>query len=166
VFPVAPHGRVVAPRDLAAAFHEHPEGLPTGYAERVARLRFAPLHGYLKGFVDLAFVAGGRWWIVDYKSNHLGDTAESYAPERLAETMALDHYVLQYHLYAVALVRHLERKLPGFDYARDFGGVHYLFLRGISRARGPATGVWFERPPLARLRAISRVLDGGREVSR
>jgi exodeoxyribonuclease V beta subunit len=166
VFPVAHGGRMVAPRDLAAAIREHPGGLPAGYAERVARLRFAPLHGYLKGFVDLAFVSAGRWWIVDYKSNHLGDTAESYAAERLGDAMAHDHYVLQYHLYTIALVRHLQRKLPEFDYERDFGGVLYLFLRGISRERGATCGVWSERPPLARLRAISQVLDGGREGSR
>ena len=75
--------------------------------------------------------------------------------------MVEDHYVLQYHLYAVALVRHLQRTIPGFRYERDFGGVYYLFLRGMAPSAGPERGVFYDRPPRARIEALSSLLRGG-----
>jgi hypothetical protein len=32
------------------------------------------LRGMLMGFADLVFEQGGRYWVLDYKSNHLGDS--------------------------------------------------------------------------------------------
>ena len=84
-----------------------------------------------------------------------------YAPQHLGQTMVENHYVLQYHLYTVALVRHLARTVPGFRYERDFGGVFYLFLRGMTPAAGPSRGVFFDRPPAARIEALSSLLRGG-----
>ncbi len=145
---------------LAAMFRGHGEGLPPGYPERIDRLGFTPLRGFLKGFIDLVFVHDDRWYLVDYKTNHLGEDLGAYAPHSLAEAMGEDHYVLQYHLYAVALVRHLRRTLPGFDYERDFGGVMYLFLRGMTPQSGATRGVYFDRPPLRRVEALSTLLRG------
>jgi len=145
---------------LATLFRAHGQGLPPGYPEQVERLAFAPLRGFLKGFIDLVFVHDDRWYLVDYKTNHLGDDLGAYAPERLGQAMVEDHYVLQYHLYTVALVRHLQRTLPGFDYARDFGGVLYLFLRGMTPRSGPTRGVYFDRPPLHRIDALAELLRG------
>ena len=68
--------------------------------------------------------------------------------------------MLQYHLYTVALVRHLRRTLAGFDYERDFGGVLYLFLRGMTPQSGPRRGVFFDRPPRARVEALCALLRG------
>jgi exodeoxyribonuclease V beta subunit len=146
---------------LAALFRRHGEGLPPGYPEQVDRLGFSPLRGFLKGFIDLVIVHRDRWYLADYKTNHLGDDLGAYAPPRLGQTMVEDHYVLQYHLYTVALVRHLARTVPGFRYERDFGGVFYLFLRGMTPAAGPTRGVFFDRPPLARIEALSDLLRGG-----
>ena len=145
---------------LAQVFSDHPEGLPENYAERVANLGFSPLRGFLKGFVDMVFVHDARWWVVDYKTNYLGPSPADYGPSALARAMADDHYVLQYHLYSVAVVRMLSLRLPDFDYDRDFGGALYLFLRGMSPAHGDV-GVWRERPPRARIEALSRLLETG-----
>ncbi|MEM9461398.1 MAG: exodeoxyribonuclease V subunit beta [Myxococcota bacterium] len=145
---------------LAVLFRSHGQGLPEGYPEQVERLAFDPLRGFLKGFIDLVFVHRDRWYLVDYKTNHLGDDLGVYAPPALGRTMVEDHYLLQYHLYAVALVRHLQRTLPRFDYDRDFGGVLYLFLRGMTPQSGPSRGVFFDRPPKARLEALSALLRG------
>ena len=50
-------------------------------------------------------------------------------------------YDLQALLYVVALHRWLRvRRGDGYDYGRDFGGVRYLFCRGLDRA-DPARGV-------------------------
>jgi exodeoxyribonuclease V beta subunit len=134
--------------------------VPQGYAEAIAELGFAPLRGFLKGFVDMVFVHGGKWWVVDYKTNHLGDTPHHYDRAALGPAMARDHYVLQYHLYTVAVVRMLAMRVPGFDYDRDFGGVLYLFLRGMAPSSGDA-GIWREHPPRARIEALSRLLEHG-----
>jgi exodeoxyribonuclease V beta subunit len=146
---------------LSALFRSHGEGLPPGYPEQVDRLGFSPLRGFLKGFIDLVIVHRDRWYLVDYKTNHLGEDLGAYAPQRLGQTMVEDHYVLQYHLYTVALVRHLARTVPGFRYERDFGGVFYLFLRGMTPAAGSRRGVFFDRPPVARIDALSSLLRGG-----
>jgi exodeoxyribonuclease V beta subunit len=163
-FPVAlgDAGRLT-PRALGRVFEAHPKGLPERYAASVAALGFAPLRGYLRGFVDLVFEHAGRVYVVDYKSNFLGVRPADYVPGRLAMAMAEHHYYLQYHLYALAVLRHFAARSSGaWSYERNFGGVFYLFLRGMAPERGAATGVYFERPPAARLAALS-ALVGERE---
>jgi exodeoxyribonuclease V beta subunit len=161
VFPIADGESSLAlgRESLASTFGQFPEGLPRGYARRLATLPFPPLRGFLKGFIDLCFVHDGRWYLVDYKSNHLGDTWRDYRPAMLSDVMAHEHYVLQYHLYVVALIRHLERRIRGFSYEHNFGGVLYLFLRGMSPDRGAEAGVYADRPPAARIAALSRLLS-------
>jgi exodeoxyribonuclease V beta subunit len=76
--------------------------------------------------------------------------------------MSAHHYFLQYHLYAVALHRFLRARQPGYDFSRHFGGVFYLFLRGMSHERGPRTGVFFDRPDEECLTTLSVTLEGAR----
>ncbi|MFZ5775420.1 MAG: UvrD-helicase domain-containing protein [Thermodesulfobacteriota bacterium] len=160
--PVSP-GRqaTLTASELAAPFRDHPEGLPDGYAEALAALRFVPLRGFLKGFVDLIFEHQGRWYLVDYKSNHLGVRRQDYDRAAMSRAMAHHHYYLQYHLYCLALRRYLAARLVDYDHGRHFGGVFYLFLKGMHPASGPEFGVFYDQPPLARLEALSRVLSGG-----
>ncbi len=148
----------VSPRALADAFQD----LPT-YAERLSRLEFLPLEGHLRGFIDLVFRHDGRFYVVDYKSNFLGARPRDYTRERLAASMAEHDYILQAHLYGLAVDRYLARRVTGYRYERDFGGALYLFLRGLDPARGPETGVFFDRPPAARLAAISALLGENAE---
>lgn len=164
VFPVGPRDEPERLHRIALAqvFATHGEGLPPGYAERVARLGFAPLRGFLNGFIDLVFRHDGRWYVADYKSNHLGVEPGDYGREALREVMAVEHYILQYHLYVLAVVRHLRQRVPSFDYERDFGGVYYLFLRGMTDARAPGEGVYDERPPEARILALDALFTMGR----
>jgi exodeoxyribonuclease V beta subunit len=133
----------------------------------VPRLAFADLDGYLKGFIDLVFEQDGRFWIVDWKSNHLGDRPEDYAPARLEAAMQAHGYHLQHLLYTVALHRHLGRSLPGYDYDRHFGGVLYLFVRGVRpgwRLDGQPAGVFHHRCPAATVRALDALLAGRAEL--
>ncbi|MEM7199962.1 MAG: exodeoxyribonuclease V subunit beta [Planctomycetota bacterium] len=149
------------PRRLAVPFAQHPsEALPRDYAERLAQLGFPAIRGFLKGFIDLLFAVDGRFYVVDYKTTFLGEQQEDYARARLTDAMVHGDYFLQYHLYGVAVHRHLARTVPAYDYDRNFGGALYLFVRGMTPARGMATGVFFERPPRARIEALSAVLDG------
>jgi exodeoxyribonuclease V beta subunit len=119
----------------------------------------APPRGFMKGYIDLVFNAGGRWYVLDWKSNRLGNAYEDYAATRLDETMRASFYDLQYRLYTVALHRHLRARLPGYDYDAHFGGVFYLFVRGMRPANGPATGVYFARPDREEIETLSRQLS-------
>jgi exodeoxyribonuclease V beta subunit len=127
------------------------------------RLSFAALRGYLKGFIDLVLEHDGRYFIVDWKSNHLGDTAADYAEAPLAEAMAGHAYHLQALLYGVALDRLLQRRVPGYDAGRHFGGTLYLFVRGVrpgwTTDRGAPAGVHFHRPSPAALQRLSALFD-------
>jgi exodeoxyribonuclease V beta subunit len=156
VFPV---DRMLSPRTLERAFRNHdaPRAYPP-YAKYVKELGFDELHGYLRGFIDLVFRHQGKFYVVDYKSNYLGPRAEDYGQARLAEAMAHHHYYLQYHLYTVALHRHLAQRLAGYDYEQHFGGVYYLFLRGMAPAHALRTGVYFDRPPRALIDELDRAL--------
>lgn len=151
---------LVTARRLAASLRSAGGPVAKGYAEALGRLPFPPLEGYLRGFMDAVVVHRGRFYVIDYKSNHLGNTLADYATARLGAPMVEHHYVLQYHLYAVALHRHLTRRLPGYEHARHFGGVLYLFLRGMVGADGAGHGVFRDRPSRALLEGLSAVLDG------
>ena len=153
--------KALDPGSLRRAFAADPTGLPADYLDRLAALSFIPVRGYLRGFIDLVYRAGGRWYVADYKTNDLGPHPDDYAPERLATAMGHEHYILQYHLYTAALCRHLARRQPGFDYDTHFGGVRYLFLRGMDPQRGASRGIYAERPPRARIAAIDALLGPG-----
>jgi exodeoxyribonuclease V beta subunit len=64
-------------------------------------------------------------------------------------------YHLQYLLYAVAVDRYLRHRVPGYRHDTHFGGVLYLFVRGVRpgwvNADGTPTGVFHHRPAAATL---------------
>ncbi len=152
-------GLALDPSSLRRAMGTDPTGLPEGYLDRLWGLNFLPVRGFLRGFIDLVFQHQGRWYVADYKTNDLGPHRSDYTADRLAAAMGHEHYVLQYHLYTVALCRHLALRQPDFDYDRDFGGALYLFLRGMHPQTGPSRGVFNERPPRARIEALGALLD-------
>ena len=114
------------------------------------------LHGMLMGFADLVFEHGGRYWVLDYKSNWLGPDAEAYAAPALAGALAEHRYDVQAALYLLALHRLLRARLGSRYSAREhLGGALFFFLRGID---GPAGGVAQLAPPLALLDALDALL--------
>jgi len=115
------------------------------------------LNGMFKGFVDLAFEHAGRYYVVDYKSNWLGEGDAAYTAEAMAAAVAAQRYDLQYVLYLLALHRQLQLRLPDYDYDRHVGGALYLFLRG-SRAAGQ--GIHRARPPRALIEALDALFKG------
>jgi exodeoxyribonuclease V beta subunit len=123
-------------------------------------LQAAQVDGMLKGFIDLVFAHGGRYFIVDYKSNHLGDDPGAYGPAQMAAAMLAHRYDLQFVLYTLALHRLLKARLPGYDYDRHMGGAVYLFLRGVDAA---GRGVYGERPPRDLIQRLDADFSGGKE---
>ena len=136
---------------------------------RVPPLAFGALDGYLKGFIDLVFEHEGRYFVLDWKSNHLGLCAADYLPEALAPTMDEAAYRLQYLLYSVALDRYLARRLPDYATETHFGGVLYLFVRGLRpdwrAADGWPAGLYVDRPPVHALRRLSELLDASGDAA-
>ena len=150
-------------RRLAEALATHgATGGVRDYAARVANLTFGSLSGYLRGFVDLIFRHQDRYYVVDYKSNRLGPFLEDYRAPNLLEEMQRHDYILQYHLYSLALHRMLSIKMPGYTPREHFGGVYYLFLRGMSPDSGPSAGIYHDRPSEEVLVALSAALGEGR----
>jgi exodeoxyribonuclease V beta subunit len=117
------------------------------------------LDGYLKGFIDAVVEFAGRFWIVDWKSNHLGDTRRHYAPEALPAAMATHAYHLQALIYTVALHRYLRTRLPGYDYETHTGASLYLFVRGV-RPAWPGAGVHTVRASRALVDDLDRLFGG------
>ncbi|MCC6714494.1 MAG: PD-(D/E)XK nuclease family protein, partial [Gammaproteobacteria bacterium] len=146
-------------RELGHLLEGHAAG--GSHRRQIEALQFDPVRGYMKGYIDMVFEHDGRWYIVDYKSNWLGPTAEHYAGQRLPAVMTEELYGLQYLLYTLALHRYLGVRLPGYDYERHFGGVYYLFVRGISPQRGAGFGIYADRPSPALLAALDRYVGRG-----
>lgn len=127
-------------------------------------LSFNALRGMMRGFVDLVFRREGRYYLVDYKSNYLGACSEDYVPKRLAVAMREHRYDLQYLIYCVALHRHLKLRLPDYDYVRDFGGIYYLFLRGMKPDLGQQAGIWYVRPDISLIESLDSLFSGKRNA--
>lgn len=151
----------VTPGQLAKQFADHGSAaVPQSYPAQVTRLRFPAIQGFLKGFIDLVFEYQGKWYLVDYKSNHLGTQFADYRQPALSQAMAEHHYFLQYHLYTLALHRYLSRRLPDYDYETHFGCVYYLFIRGMAPETGPDFGVFRDRPTHRLVSSLSKLFAG------
>ena len=108
-----------------------------------AELPVASLSGLMSGKIDLIVEHEGRFHVLDYKTNYLGDALADYAPARLAEAMDEHYYGFQALLYTVALDRYLRQRLPRYVRARHLGDAIYLFVRACGLA--PGAGIWRQR---------------------
>ena len=122
------------------------KGVFESFADSLEELTFAPSEGFMKGYIDLIFKFENRFYLLDWKSNFLGDGIEDYHFSKLRKTMAQELYFLQYHLYTLALYQYLRQHEPDFEYNSDFGGVFYIFLRGVDPKFGPEFGVYHDIP--------------------
>lgn len=110
-------------------------------------LHFKPVCGMLRGFIDMVFEHCGRYYLVDWKSNHLGYMQDDYKMDKLSSVMEQNLYYLQYLLYCVALNRYLSLRILNYNYENDFGGVMYVFLRGVNPTFGEEYGFYRDVPP-------------------
>lgn len=130
--------------DLVDVFARHGHAGGQAFVERLRRLDYRLVKGFMKGFIDLVFCHDQQFYIIDWKSNYLGHQLSDYQPRNLEEAMVKADYILQYHLYTVALHRYLANRLADYDYERHFGGVYYVFVRGVDEKEG--SGIFFDRP--------------------
>jgi exodeoxyribonuclease V beta subunit len=121
------------------------------------------LRGMLMGFADLVFEHAGRYWVLDYKSNHLGASDADYDEENLEAAMAVHRYDVQAALYLQALHRLLQSRLgAGYEPTRHLGGAIYHFLRGF---RGPAGGCYVVPAEPALLIGLDALLGNNAEAA-
>ncbi len=118
---------------------------------------FKQFSGYMKGFIDLIFTSGDRFYIIDWKSNYLGSSPEMYTVDAMDREMNAKHYKLQYYIYTIATHRYLSLRKKDYSYATHFGGVYYLFLRGLSQ--GKTTGIYYDRPGVELIQNLDRLFS-------
>ncbi len=139
------------------------------------RFNFSDVSGYLKGFIDLIFAHNGRYYVADYKSNHLGNRPEDYHPEALQQAMQEHRYDLQAWIYTLALDQLLRQRLPDYDPQQHLGGVFYYFLRGMPFAADvadtasldtaqPSAGIYYLPPDWPQLQRWHKVVCQGEPV--
>jgi DNA helicase/exodeoxyribonuclease V, beta subunit (EC 3.1.11.5) len=153
-----PIEQLLSPQALDALIREH-DPLSAGCPP----LDFRQVSGMLKGFIDLVFRHDGRYYLLDYKSNWLGESAEAYTQQAMAQAMQSHRYDLQYQLYSLALHRYLRHRLADYDYDQHFGGVIYLFLRGVE-GDDSSQGVFTTRPERALIDGLDALFSGAAQV--
>ena len=121
------------------------------------------ISGLMTGAIDLTFVHEGAIYLADYKTNMLGAAPRFYAQAPMAQAMSARRYHLQYLIYTVAAHRYLRQRLGrDYDYEHGsyrFGGVFYLFLRGMGLGPEHAGhGLWYTRPSAEAITALDRAL--------
>ncbi len=170
----------ISGRDFGEAFllGRGDSSLRDAYLEQLAKgwenQRFA---GYLTGSIDLVFASPAgpesaeRFWVVDYKSNRLDLLRERSTPRAhfcapwMRHEMEHHDYVVQYHLYCLALHRYLDQRVPGYHPDVHLGGALYLFLRGMAGPECPPGsehpyGVFFHRPSTAVIQRLDQLFAG------
>ena len=130
----------------------------SNYPEQLGKLGFSPVKGYMKGFIDLVCRFHGKYFLIDWKSNFLGSQITDYGQKELTQVMNRDHYLLQYHLYVLAFHQYLKLRVPSYCYQNDFGGVFYLFIRGIDPKHGSKYGVFYDLPDGSLIEALGRLM--------
>ena len=154
-FPLNP----ITPQKLKKIFEDHSDAdISANFPRRIEKLSFSLAKGFMKGYIDLIIHAEGRYFLVDWKSNFLGSRREDYGQTALIQTMNEDFYILQYHLYTLALHQYLQMRVPGYRYDSDFGGVIYIFIRGVDPDQGSDFGICKDRPTPDIIKALGNAL--------
>jgi exodeoxyribonuclease V beta subunit len=155
-----PLSRITSPGIADIFVSEQKPDMATDFTHRMQELGFSPVRGFMRGFIDLIFSSGEKYYIIDWKSNYLGGSPGDYVQDALQKAMLEHYYILQYHIYTVALHRYLSMRVAGYDYDKHFGGIYYVFVRGINSACGPEYGIYRDRPAYHLVTALSDYLDG------
>lgn len=111
--------------------------LPACCVQAAQELNFTTVNGFINGAIDLiAEDQSGQIFVIDYKSNHLGNQLADYQQNNMDLAVAKHHYYLQALIYSIACARYLQkqnRSVPSIS-------VRYLFLRGLNSNN--QNGIW------------------------
>jgi len=134
------------------------------WAERFSSLNELPVH-FLEGVIDLIFRYEGKWYVLDYKTN---GGCGAGTQQDLEKIMLREDYILQSYLYTLAWHRRLQASLgEPYDYARDFGGIVYLFLRALPAdpVPGDTRGLWLHKPDPQQLAHLEQLTTGPKQIA-
>jgi len=141
----------LSPKSLQSALSAYDQ-----YEGAASGLNFPAFEGLMQGFIDMVIRKDDCYYIVDYKSNRLGETLEDYSQKSIGVAISSHRYNLQYLIYTVALHRYLKKRVPDYEYDSHFGGVMYLFIRGMRPQSN--SGVWFDKPPFALIESLDQMM--------
>ena len=136
-------------KELATVINDiDPKSKFAVYLKRKSKVERSLNISFFKGFIDLTFEHDEKYYVLDWKSNLLSGEQNSFGQKGLLGEMEEADYILQYHLYLLALHRHLKSsKCPDYNYDQSIGGAYYLFLRGLVQPVAPDDGIFFDKPP-------------------
>jgi exodeoxyribonuclease V beta subunit len=120
------------------------------------------IQGMMHGYIDLIFCWQGKYYLADYKSTHLGNKLEDYSADKITVNMHKSYYDLQYLLYSLALHRYLKHRLPDYQIDKHFGGVYYLYLRGMQP--NATTGVYAQALDQSLLTALDALFSAHQQT--
>ena len=119
---------------------------------------YQQIEGLMNGKIDLFFENNNKYYILDWKSNYLGPRISEYSTENIQNAMSENNYHLQYLIYTYAVQKYLGLRLGSdFNYERDFGGVFYLFVRGMRKDQN--SGVFFHKPSQSQLNILENIFQ-------
>lgn len=127
-------------------------------------LKKSNFKGYMNGSLDLVAKfgteTGPKFYMIDYKSNYLGNSFSQYTQQKILKSIFESRYDVQILFYSLALYRFLKTTLPNFSYEKDFGGVMYLYLRGMNSFDTKSPGQFYVKPSEALIDRLDRLFKG------
>lgn len=127
-------------------------------------LKKSNFKGFMNGSLDLVArfdtIEGSKFFMVDYKSNYLGNSFSRYTQENILKSVFESRYDVQILFYSLALYRFLKNTVHNFSYEKDFGGVIYLYLRGMNSSDTVSPGQFYVKPSEKIIQRLSSLFDG------
>jgi exodeoxyribonuclease V beta subunit len=143
--------------------------------DRISSVKETDFKGYVKGEIDLVaqFEENGPFYLIDYKTNYLGNKLSDYGENSIAESIFESGYDVQILLYSIALHRFLKNTVENYcdengdaqkGYAEKFGGVIYLYVRGMTpNTKDCGCGVFYVKPDYKLIEKLDKELFGNQD---
>jgi len=157
-FPV----KMITPFTIKKVFENYGQIILSGnYPVWIENLHFSPSKGFMKGYMDMVFSHKDQFFLIDWKSNYLGNSVSYYENSGMNNAMEKESYILQYHLYVLALHQYLRLKIAGYNYEDNFGGVFYIFMRGVDDSKRRGAGIFYDLPDVSLINGLGKALIPG-----
>lgn len=108
---------------------------------------------YINGLIDMVFRKDGKYYILDWKSNKL-----DYFSGELFNKAVEETYGMQFEIYQLAFIQYLQSVMgKSFDYDKHFGGVYYIYLRGLKE--NDESGIYYSKPDYEKYKKLSAAYE-------
>ncbi|CAL4324495.1 RecBCD enzyme subunit RecB [Buchnera aphidicola (Eriosoma grossulariae)] len=120
-------------------------------------LTFNNKKGMINGFIDLIFYLNKKYYILDYKSNWLGENNKYYSSLNIKNEMIKHRYDLQYQIYSIALHRYLKQRIKNYTFKNYFGGIFYFFIRAADGSN-KNNGIFYQAIPKNLIQKLNQII--------